>query len=292
MNRTHPQNFDIASFDSAKLHSAAQRGCCNDCSVYFPCTRRCVCVTIIALLVLGIIVAIIALVVTVGIPPHTPVNRLCITTSNQTGFLCDNREVCVPASQVCDTRRNCINGEDEQETLCSNIPNSLPGYLIFYCGNGRFWIYADKRCDGFNDCGDCSDELGSKASCPPCRPERWRCTSVFHDYCDCLPRILCQDGKQDCNDWSDEYICKRWMSSPGLNLSGNNGKIAEQKETEKMIKLLWDNRAVRCFTTSMHFWRVFKLDVLCSAMQCLMSSSQTAKPSSLGDSLFRNFRGL
>lgn len=47
-------------------------GCCNDCSVYFPCTRRCVCVTIIALLVLGIIVAIIALVVTVGIPPHTP----------------------------------------------------------------------------------------------------------------------------------------------------------------------------------------------------------------------------
>ncbi|XP_066480706.1 low-density lipoprotein receptor class A domain-containing protein 1 [Tiliqua scincoides] len=184
-------------------------GCCDDCSVYIPCTRRCICVTAIALLLLGVIAAIIALVVTVGLPPHTPVNRICVTTSNQTGFLCDDRETCLPASKVCDTRRDCINGEDEQKTLCSDIPNSLPGYLIFYCGNGRFWIYADKRCNGFNDCGDCSDELGSKASCPPCRPEQWRCTSVFHKYCDCIPRILCQDGIQDCNDWSDEYICKR-----------------------------------------------------------------------------------
>ncbi|KAJ6662552.1 hypothetical protein lerEdw1_011689 [Lerista edwardsae] len=136
-------------------------GCCNDCSANFPCTRRCICVTTIALFIVGIIVAIIALVVTVGIPPHTPVNRLCLTTSNQTGFLCDDRETCIPVSQVCDTRRNCVNGEDEQKTLCSNVPSSLPGYMIFYCGNRRFWIYADKRCNGFNDCGDCSDEIGA-----------------------------------------------------------------------------------------------------------------------------------
>lgn len=45
--------------------------------------------------------------------------------------------------------------------LVGDLPNSLPGYLIFYCGNPRFWIYADKRCDKMNDCGDCSDETGT-----------------------------------------------------------------------------------------------------------------------------------
>ncbi|XP_060089304.1 low-density lipoprotein receptor class A domain-containing protein 1 isoform X2 [Heteronotia binoei] len=126
-----------------------------------PCTRRCICISAVALLIVGIITVIIVLIATIGIPPSTPVNRLCVTTINQTGFLCDDREACIPASQVCDHRRNCANGEDEQESLCSDLPNSLPGHLIFYCGNPRFWIYADKRCDRMNDCGDCSDETGT-----------------------------------------------------------------------------------------------------------------------------------
>ncbi|XP_042317616.1 low-density lipoprotein receptor class A domain-containing protein 1 [Sceloporus undulatus] len=205
MNRTHPQNFDTASLGSTKSLFTTKRG--NLC---IPCTRRCICISAIGFVILAIIAAAIILIVTVGIPPYTAVNRLCVTTSNQTGFLCDNRETCIPASQVCDTRRNCINGEDEQDTLCSDLPNSLPDYLIFHCSNPRFWIYADKRCNGINDCGDCSDEVGIWASCPPCGSQWWSCTMVvFHIYCTCIPRSLCRDGIQHCFDWSDEYICTK-----------------------------------------------------------------------------------
>ncbi|XP_054835675.1 low-density lipoprotein receptor class A domain-containing protein 1-like isoform X2 [Eublepharis macularius] len=164
MNRTHPQNVDAASLGSTKSFFAAKRGCCKNGSMCIPCTRRCICVFAIALLITGVIAVIIALVVTVGIPRSKP----------------------------------------------GDLPNSLPGYLIFYCGNPRLWIYADKRCDGINDCGDCSDETGTWASCPPCGPHWWRCTMVvFHAYCACIPRSLCRDGVQHCSDWSDEYVCSR-----------------------------------------------------------------------------------
>ncbi|XP_077189793.1 low-density lipoprotein receptor class A domain-containing protein 1 isoform X1 [Paroedura picta] len=210
MNRTHPQNIDAASLGSRKPLFAATRGCCKEGSMCIPCTRQCICISAVALLIVGIVAVIIVLTVTVGVPPFTPVNRLCVTTNNQTGFLCDDREVCIPASQVCDQRRNCANGEDEQESLCSDLPNSLPEYLIFYCGNHQFWIYADKRCDMMNDCGDCSDETGTWANCPPCGPQWWRCTMVvFHAYCACIPRSFCRDGVQHCSDWSDEYVCLR-----------------------------------------------------------------------------------
>lgn len=46
------------------------------------------------------------------------VNRLCAASNNRTGFLCDDRATCVPASQVCNGVSNCRNGEDEQGELC------------------------------------------------------------------------------------------------------------------------------------------------------------------------------
>ncbi|KAL7985056.1 hypothetical protein Chor_003626 [Crotalus horridus] len=172
MNRTYPQNVDTDSLGSAKSHltdktagaTHDQPDCCRKCFSWTLCTRRCICVSAISLIILGIIIAIITLAVTVGIPPPTP----------------------------------------------GDLPNSLPGYLIFYCKNRRLWIYADKRCNGFNDCGDCSDEMGSQANCPPCGSQFWSCTLVvFYEYCTCIPRSLCRDGIQHCFDWSDEYLCTR-----------------------------------------------------------------------------------
>ncbi|XP_075792137.1 low-density lipoprotein receptor class A domain-containing protein 1 isoform X2 [Pelodiscus sinensis] len=177
--------------------------------MWLSCTRRCLCVSLIALLILGVVGAAIGLTVTFGLPPPTPVNRFCVTSGNQTGFLCDDRVTCLPASRICNRIRDCVNGEDEQEKLCIDLPSNLPGYLIFRCSNPTYWIYADMKCNGANDCGDCSDEKGSLASCPPCGTLWWSCTPVFYRYCTCIPRTLCQDRIQHCSDWSDEYICNR-----------------------------------------------------------------------------------
>ncbi|XP_062479051.1 low-density lipoprotein receptor class A domain-containing protein 1 isoform X2 [Pezoporus occidentalis] len=135
------------------------------------------------------------------------VTRFCTASNNRTGFLCDDRAACIPASQVCDRASNCRNGEDEQEMLCGDLPHSLPGYLVFPCSNPKYWIYADKRCNGMNDCGDCSDEIGSSAACPLCGWDWWSCSPVLYEYCSCIPRRLCRDGIQHCLDWSDEYVC-------------------------------------------------------------------------------------
>ncbi|EMP33589.1 Low-density lipoprotein receptor class A domain-containing protein 1 [Chelonia mydas] len=136
---------------------------CHECRACLSCTRRCLCISIIALLALGVVGAVIGFAVTFGLPPPTP----------------------------------------------DDLPGSLPGYLIFRCSNPVYWIYADKKCNGANDCGDCSDEKGALASCPPCGTQWWSCTPVFYEYCTCIPRALCRDRIQHCSDWSDEYACNR-----------------------------------------------------------------------------------
>ncbi|XP_051553064.1 low-density lipoprotein receptor class A domain-containing protein 1-like isoform X1 [Myxocyprinus asiaticus] len=91
--------------------------------------------------------------------------------------------------------------------ILDDLPNNLPSNIILRCGNPRFWIFIDKKCNFINDCGDCSDETGIYTSCPSCGAEWWACIPVLFQYCECIPQSLCRDGRQHCFDWSDEYIC-------------------------------------------------------------------------------------
>ncbi|XP_047584666.1 low-density lipoprotein receptor class A domain-containing protein 1 isoform X1 [Lutra lutra] len=136
-----------------------------------------------------------------GLHPGIP------TTYTRTGFLCHDRRSCIPASRVCDGVRTCAHGEDEDEAMCRDMPQSLPSFLVARCGDPSFWIYSDQKCDGTNNCGDCSDELSPVTTCPPCGPGWWRCPSTVFRYCGCIPRSLCRDHTQHCSDWSDEYSC-------------------------------------------------------------------------------------
>ncbi|KAF6109427.1 hypothetical protein HJG60_007571 [Phyllostomus discolor] len=107
----------------------------------------------------------------------------------------------VEANGKAAARTNVLPGEE------GDVPKSLPQFLVAHCGDPASWIYSDQRCDGTNNCGDCSDELIPVTVCPPCGPGWWRCTSTVFKYCGCIPRSLCRDRVQHCSDWSDEYSC-------------------------------------------------------------------------------------
>ncbi|XP_058277688.1 low-density lipoprotein receptor class A domain-containing protein 1 [Hirundo rustica] len=204
MNKTHPQrNGDVTTFASTESFSG-ERGRCHPCGARTGCTQRHLCISAVVLLVLG---AALASGLALALLPRAPANRFCTAPNNRTGFLCDDRVTCVPASWVCDSISNCRNGEDEQEQLCGDLPHSLPGFLVFYCSDRRSWVYADQRCNGMNDCGDCSDETWSLAACPPCGQDWWSCSPVHFQFCSCVPRRLCRDGVQHCLGWSDEFVC-------------------------------------------------------------------------------------
>nr|XP_019598328.1 PREDICTED: low-density lipoprotein receptor class A domain-containing protein 1 isoform X2 [Rhinolophus sinicus] len=123
------------------------------------CSRRGACLSAFVLLLLATLVALITLVTILGYPPRVPGAQACVTLTNRTGFLCQDGSSCISASGVCDGIRTCSHGEDEAEALCRDVPQSLPSFLVARCGDPASWIYSDQKCDGTNNCGDCSDEL-------------------------------------------------------------------------------------------------------------------------------------
>ncbi|KAM4703778.1 suppressor of tumorigenicity 14 protein [Rhinophrynus dorsalis] len=90
----------------------------------------------------------------------------------------------------------------------------------FTCTNSRC-INNDRKCDGWNDCGDFSDE----SSCN-CTQSQFRCIKSQI----CKPRFFLCDGVNDCGDNSDELQCK----CPDTHFKCGNGKcIPESQKCDK-----------------------------------------------------------
>uniref|UniRef100_A0A3B5KUK4 ST14 transmembrane serine protease matriptase n=1 Tax=Xiphophorus couchianus TaxID=32473 RepID=A0A3B5KUK4_9TELE len=81
----------------------------------------------------------------------------------------------------------------------------------FACSNG-FCIDKQKRCDGWNDCGDMSDEKKCK-----CDSDQFTCKNGL-----CKSKLFVCDNSNDCGDGSDEKLCScqsnEWRCGNGVCL--------------------------------------------------------------------------
>ncbi|XP_073946301.1 sortilin-related receptor-like isoform X2 [Choristoneura fumiferana] len=95
----------------------------------------------------------------------------------------------------------CANGmEPSSNMTCPTEAGATCDPDQFTCKNGMC-ITASWHCNGNNDCGDLSDEIG----CPLCAPPMLSCDDDSRCY---LPQWRC-DGDVDCPDFSDERGCKK-----------------------------------------------------------------------------------
>lgn len=131
-------------------------------------------------------------------------SNACSNNSNACHALClggpANTFSCLcPDGLTRTTEGKCMCPNNEQPTVnmtCPSKPGATCGKDQFTCKSGAC-IEASWRCDGNNDCGDMSDEIGCQCTPPMIACDDTRCY---------LPHWKC-DGDFDCKDMSDEKDC-------------------------------------------------------------------------------------
>lgn len=95
------------------------------------------------------------------------------------------------------------------------IDSKDPCPNMFLCKNQQC-IKKDLKCDGWNDCGDNSDELNCN-----CKSDSIACRNGF-----CKPRFWACDGINDCGDNTDEMNCGKCKSG---DFTCKSGKCISEK---------------------------------------------------------------
>ncbi|XP_017266049.2 low-density lipoprotein receptor-related protein 2 isoform X2 [Kryptolebias marmoratus] len=134
----------------------------------------------------------------IQIEPDTPV-------CNVPSMLCQSSSICIPQVQICDGKRDCPEGDDEE--FCVATCSSKE----FKCKDNRRCIPRNLVCDGRSHCHDGSDEVGCPTEAAPVTPAtvlKCRSGSVLcEDGTECVLYSHVCDGETDCKDGSDEVGC-------------------------------------------------------------------------------------
>ncbi|MED6263823.1 hypothetical protein CHARACLAT_008544, partial [Characodon lateralis] len=163
--------------------------------------------------------------------PDTPV---CAAPS----WLCRDSSVCLPQNLLCDGKRDCPDGDDEefcvsacpedaiQELTSSTkrnekLPVTKPPALTLpaclspssLCPSSTAYVCISQSqfCDGLKDCPDGFDEENCVESCPS------RSDFLCKDHRSCVSKSLVCDGSSHCLDGSDEADCPNVAQSAAQN---------------------------------------------------------------------------
>lgn len=140
-------------------------------------------------------------------------------------FKCNDGR-CIYSTWRCDGDKDCIEGDDEHNctTIGSTDTNHKTDNIMPTCHDWMFQCSNDKcvphwwKCDGINDCGDNSDEIGCSVTTnitdipiveePPetdqCLKNQFMCTTFR-----CISKSYVCDGFPDCPDGEDESNCAK-----------------------------------------------------------------------------------
>ncbi|XP_057675771.1 low-density lipoprotein receptor-related protein 2 isoform X2 [Corythoichthys intestinalis] len=147
----------------------------------------------------------------------SPPKATCMSPS----VFCPNSLVCIQPTQMCDGKKDCPDGSDENcVKRCLYIDD-------FRCKDKRSCISQSLVCDGRAQCHDGSDEVDCPSvAIPGGRAKALRCligSQLCRDGSKCVLVSHICDGETDCTDGSDEEGCDVSMTEtpPPENLNRN-----------------------------------------------------------------------
>ncbi|KAM9735783.1 uncharacterized protein ACNS7B_014885 [Menidia menidia] len=126
---------------------------------------------------------------------------------NLPSLLCRQSSVCLPQADICNGKRDCPEGDDEEFCVVT-----CPSEEEIMCKDRSRCIPRSSVCDGRSHCRDGSDEVDCPTvASPAAQASVLKCRSgskLCNDGTECVLYGHVCDGEEDCKDGSDEQECE------------------------------------------------------------------------------------